>query len=655
VTAYTIFFLSETRRRLLRGEPRVPAARRVTARIAPIVLTAGTLVAGGAASLLAGHMQFFRVFGPGLAIAAIVVTLVCATLVPAVMALLGPRLFGARVRDARRAPQPEPEPETTAGNDPRAPAPRARWRLRFAGPLGALAASRRHARADSGRVLPRLFARMITARPFAALLALACIGLLVLAATGARSTRLGVSFIPSLPRDSEARRGADAAARGFVPGIVSPTDVVVEQAGIGRRPAPLATLQRLIVRTPGVAAVLGPAQSAGSPLAGAVISRDGGAVRYAVLLNHEPTGPDAIDTVRRLEDRLPALTRQAGLPRGARLSYAGDTALASETVDSIVVDMRRVVVATALVTFVLLALFLRALVAPLLLLAGSVLALAGSFGLSSVVLSDGRGGAELIYYVPLVAAVLLVGLGSDYNVFIAGRIREEARRRRLREAIAVAAPSASRAITVAGITLASTFALLAIVPLRPFRELALLMTIGVLIDALIVRPVLVPALIAVAGRFAWWPAAARRRAAPRDFMEEVARRSGTTPAEADTLTTATLRTLAERIPEREVREIEALLPPEPAAALDGGASRPEAFPYAEFIDRIAERARASRPDAEAGARAVIATLADALPPEEVDYLMAALSRDYAALFGEPAEPEPADGQLIRAGSAAPPA
>ena len=108
---------------------------------------------------------------------------------------------------------------------------------------------------------------------------------------------------------------------------------------------------------------------------------------------------------------------------------------------------------------------------------------------------------------PLVAAVMLVGLGSDYNVFIAGRIREETRpapacARRSRSA----RPSASRAITVAGITLAATFALLALVPLRPFRELALLMTIGVLVDALFVRPVLIPALIALTGRARGGPA-----------------------------------------------------------------------------------------------------------------------------------------------------
>jgi uncharacterized protein (DUF2267 family) len=106
------------------------------------------------------------------------------------------------------------------------------------------------------------------------------------------------------------------------------------------------------------------------------------------------------------------------------------------------------------------------------------------------------------------------------------------------------------------------------------------------------------------------------------------------------MTRATLRTLAERIPEREAREIAAMLPPEPAAALGDAAARPEAFPYDEFVDRVAGRAGTSRTEARTGARAVIATLAEALPAEEVDYLRAALSREYAALFRELPEPEP---------------
>ena len=230
-----------------------------------------------------------------------------------------------------------------------------------------------------------------------------------------------------------------------------------------------------------------------------------------LVLRDEPTGSDAIATIRRLERRTPQLLTQAGLARGVRVSYAGESALSAETVDALVRDLRRVVLATAIVTFLLLALFLRALVAPVLLLAGSVLAFAGSYGLTALLLPRVLGTHDIVYYVPLVGAVMLVGLGSDYNVFIAGRIRDETHRRSLRDAVAAGTRSASRTITVAGVTLAATFALLALVPLLPFRELALLMTLGVLVDALLVRSVLIPALIVLSGRVSWWP----RRPTPR--------------------------------------------------------------------------------------------------------------------------------------------
>jgi putative drug exporter of the RND superfamily len=474
VTDYTIFFMAETRRRLRQGDSRLEAARAATARVAPLVFAAGVLVAAGALALLAGEMRFFRVFGPGLAVAAVVVTLVCVTLVPAVMGALGPWLFGSRVRERQHA-NADPEVGDAAQRRPR------------------------------GRVL--------TARPVAVLLVIACVGALVVAAVGARTTSLSVAYVASLPPDSEPRRAADDAAQGFAPGILAPTELLLEQAGIAGRQAELERLQALLARQPGVAAVIGAAQARGGAPPGVVVSEDGAAARYALVLDDEPTGADAIATIRRLERRMPALQRQAGLPTDVRTSYAGETALASETVDALVNDLKRVVLATAVVTFVLLALFLRAVIAPLLLLAGSVLAFAGSFGLTAVLLPHVLGTNDIIYYVPLVAAVLLVGLGSDYNVFIAGRIRDETRRRDLRDAIAAGAASASRTITVAGLTLAATFALLAIIPLRPFRELALLMTLGVLIDALLVRSVLVPALIAVAGRMSWWPSRPRHEPA----------------------------------------------------------------------------------------------------------------------------------------------
>ena len=472
VTDYTVFFMAETRRRLRDGATRTEAARWATARVAPLVFAAGMLVIAGALSLLAGKLHFFRVFGPGLAVAALVVTLVCLTLVPALMGAIGPWLFGSRVRRAQAA---DPDPV-----DP---------------PSGAR----------------RFVTRLPTAKPVAALVVVACVGLLVAAALGARTISLSVSFIPSLPPGSEPRKMSEEAAKGFAPGILAPTELLLESPGIGSQLDRLARLQALYTREPGVAAVLGPAQTGRDAPVGVVASRDGGAARLVLVLRDEPTTAAAIATIRRLERRTPQLLGQAGLPRGAQASYAGETALSAETVDALLRDLRRVVLVTAILTFVLLALFLRALLAPVLLLAGSVLAFAGSFGLTALLLPDVLGTHDVVYYVPLVGAVMLVGLGSDYNVFIAGRIRDEAHRRSFRDAVAAGTSSASRTITVAGVTLAATFALLALVPLLPFRELALLMSLGVLVDALLVRSVLIPALIVLSGRASWWP----RAPAPR--------------------------------------------------------------------------------------------------------------------------------------------
>jgi RND superfamily putative drug exporter len=135
----------------------------------------------------------------------------------------------------------------------------------------------------------------------------------------------------------------------------------------------------------------------------------------------------------------------------------------------------------------------------------SALAVAASLGLTSYLFVDVLGRPELTYYVPFTVAVLLVALGSDYNVFIVGRIWDEARRRPLREAVVVGGARAARPITVAGLILGLSFALLAIVQLESFREMAFAMAAGLLIDAFLVRTLLVPALITLFGGAGGWP------------------------------------------------------------------------------------------------------------------------------------------------------
>lgn len=107
--------------------------------------------------------------------------------------------------------------------------------------------------------------------------------------------------------------------------------------------------------------------------------------------------------------------------------------------------------------------------------------------------------------------MLLVALGSDYNVYLVGRVWDEARSQPLRQAVAVAGARATSTITVAGLVLASSFALLALVPIGAFRELAFVLVAGLLIDAFIVRGFLAPALISLFGDVSSWPGGRLRR------------------------------------------------------------------------------------------------------------------------------------------------
>ena len=475
-TDYSVFFLAGMRSRLAEGLPRLQAARRTTAEYLPIILTAGLVVAGGIAALTVASVGTLAAFGPALALTVVTAMAVALTLTPALIAIFGSLLFRpgpARVRPPR--------------------------------PGGAAVREGPGVTAWQGWL-----ARLATARPVALAVAAACVAGLVLAGLGLKHIRLGFPLIRALPATSQEVRAEQAAARGFVPGILSPTEVLVLGPGVAGRPAALARLQHALTRQPGVAGVLGPATlpvvQRGLAQRGVhlMVSRSGDAARYGVVERTDPLGPAAIERVAALRRDLPALARAAGLT-GVRVEVGGETALVGEAIDAAVSDLTRVAVVIALVIVVLLALLLRAVVAPFYLLAASVLALLAALGLTVWIFQGLLHDNSLVYYVPFVVAVLLISLGSDYNVFVVGRIWEEARRRPIREAVAVASPRASRAITTAGLALAAGFGMLALVPLAQFREIALAMALGIVLDTFVVRSLLVPALVVLFGRVGSWP------------------------------------------------------------------------------------------------------------------------------------------------------
>jgi RND superfamily putative drug exporter len=177
-------------------------------------------------------------------------------------------------------------------------------------------------------------------------------------------------------------------------------------------------------------------------------------------------------------------------------------------------DTRVIVPLVLLVVFAILVVLLRAVVIPVVLMLAVVLSFFAAIGVSLV-------GFELFTDFPgedpsyaLYAFIFLVALGVDYSIFLMARVREEAERLPTREAMLKGLAVTGGVITSAGIVLAGTFLVLAVLPLIALTQLGVTVAVGVLIDTLIVRSVLVPAVTFDLGERTWWPSARRRGAAP---------------------------------------------------------------------------------------------------------------------------------------------
>ena len=328
----------------------------------------------------------------------------------------------------------------------------------------------------------------------------------VLAVAGlqVRTLHLGVDVISGLPSDSRPQVAARAAEAGFAPGALAPLEVIVQNRGAVLPPAGLARLEQELRRQPGFAGAVGPSEQVSGTSVQPFLTPDGRAARFVLVSDTDPLSPAAVRDLAHLQARMPGLVSSAGIG-GASVEYAGQTALAQSAVDAVSGDALKIALAVLLVNLVLMALFMRALLAPLVLLAVNVLSVAATLGLTVWFFQDVLGYPDITYYVPFAGAVLLVSLSSDYNVLIVGKIWAEGENRPMRDAIASAAPRASRAIRAAGLSLAASFALVALIPIRSFRELAAVMSVGILVETFLVRSLLAPALLALLGRRARWP------------------------------------------------------------------------------------------------------------------------------------------------------
>lgn len=223
-----------------------------------------------------------------------------------------------------------------------------------------------------------------------------------------------------------------------------------------------------------------------------------GLVRISATLSDAADSDEAIATVERLRESVHAVDGADALVGGSTAEQL-DTRTTSERDRTVIIPIVLVVV------FAVLALLLRALVAPLLLIATVVLSFAATMGVSALVFNHVFDFPGADPAVPLFAFVFLVALGIDYNIFLMTRVREETLSVGTHEGTLRGLTVTGGVITSAGVVLAATFSALAVLPILFLAQLAFIVAFGVLLDTLIVRSLLVPALTIDIGRKVWWP------------------------------------------------------------------------------------------------------------------------------------------------------
>ncbi|MDQ1732067.1 MAG: putative drug exporter of the superfamily [Pseudonocardiales bacterium] len=242
----------------------------------------------------------------------------------------------------------------------------------------------------------------------------------------------------------------------------------------------------------------GEAAQPGCPPARLQVAPVAGRTMINAILADSYDSPAAYDTIKRLRAAVHAIA-------GADARVGGNSAATLDVQNASVHDRNLIIPIVLVVIFIILSLLLRALVAPLLLIATVVLSFGATLGVCGFAFKHVFGFAGADQSFPLFAFVFLVALGIDYNIFLMTRVREETLRFGTREGVMRGLAVTGGVITSAGVVLAATFTVLGVLPLVFLAEIGFAVAFGVLLDTFLVRSVLVPALATDIGRGIWWP------------------------------------------------------------------------------------------------------------------------------------------------------
>jgi RND superfamily putative drug exporter len=466
-TDYALLLIARYREELTRVASPAAAMAVAMRRAGPaIVASAGTVILG-LLCLLFGELNSDRGLGPVGAVGIITAFVTMMTLLPTLLVICGRWLFWPRV-PGLAVPGGEPVTAEDGGLD------------LPAADIG-LATG---AEGTGVRTWARV-GEVIARRPRVVWLTTALVLAALAAGVGSLETEMSDRDAFRQPVDSIV--GEEIVAAHFPPGASAPTFVV------GTADA-AAALEQAITATPGVATAVN---------TGAVQ----GLVQFLVVLRDPGDSNAAKATVRLLRAAVHAVP-------GAHALVGGTTAVDLDVTQAALRDRRLIMPLVLAVVLVILTLLLRSLVAPPVLIATVVLSFVAALGVSALVFARAFGFAGVDPSLPLFGFIFLVALGVDYNIFLMTRVREETERAGARPGVLRGLAVTGGVITSAGLVLAATFCALFIFPLVELAEIGFLVAFGVLLDTLVVRSVLVPALALDLGRAIWWPSRLSRRPDP---------------------------------------------------------------------------------------------------------------------------------------------
>ncbi len=509
-TDYGVFLVFRVREELRRGLTPHEAVVRSVSRVGESITFSAFTVIAALVSLSLAEFAFYQSLGPALAIGIALMLLAGLTLLPALLAIFGRAVF---------------------------------W------PTGATA----HAYDRVG--LWDRIGIIATRRPGTTLLA----GIVLFTGLGATLLTTGVSGFGNA---SSAATGTDSASGSALiaahfPSSNASRSAVLLQFGtsVWDDPAVLAGAQTGLAGLSEFTGLVGPLNPNGIPLTtdqltqmhttlgparalppeqatpvvpaqlydayratGQLISPDGRTIQFSVeFANGDVSRPSTLDAVPAMRADVARVARSVGATASGvygLLAFAADVSQISGT------DLARIIPIVAVLIALLLAIVLRSLVAPLYLVASIVLSYLASLGLVGIVFVHLGGQDGINFILPFLMFVFLMALGSDYNILIMSRIREEAHGLPLRDAVARAIGRTGSTITTAGVILGGTFAVLAVAGGSAgggqLQQIGYGVAAGVLMDTFILRSLLVPSLVVLLGRWNWWPSHLARDSAATD-------------------------------------------------------------------------------------------------------------------------------------------